>query len=50
MHVGDLINQMNDGVPKLANHAKVFGLGKIEEDREIVKGIQESWVKGKHSR
>lgn len=24
---------MNDGVPKLANHAKVFGLGKIEEDR-----------------
>lgn len=23
---------MNDGVPKLANDAKVFGLGKIEED------------------
>jgi len=23
---------MNDGVPKLANDAKVFGLGKTEED------------------
>lgn len=31
MYVGDLINWMNDGVPKLANDAKVFGLGKVEE-------------------
>lgn len=41
---------MNDGVPKLANDAEVFWLSKIEDDWEIGKGIQESWVKEKHSR
>lgn len=32
MYVGDLINWVNDAVPKLTNDAKVFGLDKVEED------------------